>query len=101
VISIQGPNPNVPRTATISIRASTATLGGTKPVGDLQWRRNDLGTWNSMTTTDATVQSQSGFSGGTSTISNSIWLRVNLNWASDPAATYSTTITITLSVTSP
>jgi hypothetical protein len=99
-VSISPPNPNTARTATVSIRASGG-LGGTKLVGDLEWRRNDLATWNAMTTTNATVQTQSAFSGNGSSFSNSIWLRVLLNWASDPAATYSTTITITLSVTSP
>lgn len=100
-VSISNPGSGTARTATVSIKATTATLGGSKVVGDLQWRRNDLGTWNSMSTTDAAVQSQSGLSGTGVKYSNSIWLRVLLNWASDPAATYSTTITITLSVTVP
>ena len=100
-VAIATPMPNAARTATVSIKASGAFLGGTKPIGDLQWRRNDLGTWNAMTTSNATVQSQSALSGNGAGFTNSIWLRVNLNWATDPPATYSTTITITLSVTSP
>lgn len=100
-VAIATPQPNVARTATLSIRASGAFLGGTKPVGDLQWRRNDLGTWNALTTSDAPVQSQAALSGNGAGFTNSIWLRVNLNWTADPPATYSTTITITLTVTSP
>lgn len=100
-ISISNPAANTARSATVSIRASGASLGGTKPLADLEWRRNDLATWNAMTISDATVESQSGLSGNGAGYSNSIWLRVKLNWANDPAATYATTITITLSVTSP
>ena len=61
-------------------------------LADLQWRRNDLVPWNSMTTSNVTVESKSSFSGNGSSFSNSIWLRVLLNWATDPAATYSTKI---------
>lgn len=100
-VTVMNPLSGTARSATVSIRASSAFLGGTKPVGDLEWRRNDLATWNAMTTSDAVVESQSGLSGNGTNYSNSIWLRVNLNWANDPPATYSTTITITLSVTSP
>lgn len=100
-VAIITPSTGTARTATVSISATTTTLNGTKPISDLQWRRNDLATWNSMTTTPVAVDSRSAFSGTGATFSNSIWLRVLLNWATDPASSYSTTVVITLSVTVP
>src|SRR5512132_4277686 len=44
------------RTTTISIRATSASLGSGKVIGDLQWRRSDLATWNSITLTDTQVE---------------------------------------------
>src|ERR1700730_18002703 len=43
-------------TTTVAIRATSASLGGAKPIGDLQWRRSDLAAWNSITTTDVQVE---------------------------------------------
>ena len=43
-------------TTTIAIRATSASLGGSKVIGDLQWRRSDLVAWNSITTTDVQVE---------------------------------------------
>ena len=44
------------RTTTISIRSTSASLGGGKASGELQWRRSDLAVWNSITLTDAQVE---------------------------------------------
>src|SRR6266568_2670187 len=44
------------RTTTISIRSTSANLGNGKVIGDLQWRRSDLATWNSITLTDTQVE---------------------------------------------
>src|SRR4051812_9916026 len=49
------------RTTIVSIRSSSPTMGGTKAVGDLQWRRADLGTWNSLTTSNVVVQSRTPY----------------------------------------
>src|SRR6266480_5330385 len=47
------------RTTTISIRSTSANLGNGKVIGDLQWRRSDLATWNAITLTDAQVDRKS------------------------------------------
>src|SRR3954465_11271835 len=44
------------RTTAISIRSTSANLGSGKVIGDLQWRRSDLATWNSISLTDAQVE---------------------------------------------
>src|SRR6266550_8056741 len=44
------------RTTTVSIRSTSANLGGGKVLGDLQWRRSDLASWNSITVTDVQVE---------------------------------------------
>ena len=46
------------RTTIVSVRSSSASLGGSKPLSDLQWRRADLAAWNAMTTADATIESR-------------------------------------------
>jgi hypothetical protein len=92
----------VSRTGSLSIRASTATMGGTKPIGDLQWRRSDLGTWNDMTTTNVTVQSNTMVRNTTNDpYTNSIVFRVKLNWGTDGPATYTPTIILTATLTTP
>lgn len=92
----------VSRTGSLSIRASSATMGGTKPIGDLQWRRNDLGTWNDMTTTNVVVQSRTMVRNSTNDPwGNSILFRVKLNWANDGPATYTPTIVLTATLTTP
>src|SRR4051794_26403089 len=44
------------RTATVSIRSSSANLGNGKVIGDLEWRRADLATWNNMGLVDSQVE---------------------------------------------
>jgi len=44
------------RTTTVSIRSTSASLGGGKVIGDLQWRRSDLTGWNSIALTEAQVE---------------------------------------------
>ena len=90
------------RTTTVSIRASSGTLGGGKPVSDLEWRRADLGTWNQMSVSDAVIESRPvrknslNDPGG-----NTVFLRMRLTWANDPPATYTTDLVVTLTVTTP
>ena len=92
----------VARTGSLSIRSSSATMGGTKPISDLQWRRNDLGTWNDMTTADVTVQSNTMVRNNTNDPwGNSILFRVKLNWGTDGPATYTPTIVVTATLTTP
>jgi hypothetical protein len=96
--SVSGPN----RTTTISIRTTSANLGGTKPIADLLWRRSDLATWTSISLTDAQVEQKPVVNKGLNDPwSNTIFFRMNLNWATDAPATYAGSYTITLSQTVP
>ena len=92
----------VSRTGSLSIRSSSATMGGTKPIGDLQWRRGDLGTWNDMTTTNVLVQSNTMQRNSVhDPWGNTIVFRVKLNWGTDGPATYTPTIVLTATLTTP
>src|SRR5688572_31158613 len=90
------------RTTTISIRSASASLGSGKLIGDLQWRRSDLTTWNSMTLTDAQVEQRVVVRNlSNDPWSNTIFFRTLLSWTSDGPATYSANYQITLSQTVP
>ena len=90
------------RTTSVAIRSSSATLGGGKSISDLQWRRADLVAWNAMTTTDAVVESRPVRKNSLNDPwSNQVFLRILLNWATDPPATYTAPIVLTLTVTTP
>jgi len=90
------------RTTTISIRSTSANLGGGKVIGDLQWRRSDLATWNSITLTDAQVEQRIVVRNGSNDPwSNTIFFRMTLNWTTDAPGTYSANYQITLSQTVP
>jgi hypothetical protein len=90
------------RTTTISIRSTSASLGSGKVIGDLQWRRSDLATWNSMTLTDAQVEQRIVIRNlSNDPWSNTIFFRMLLSWTSDGPATYSANYQITLSQTVP
>jgi hypothetical protein len=92
----------VPRTTTVSIRSLSADLGNGKVIGDLQWRRSDLATWNSITLTDAQVEQRIVVNKGLNDPwSNTIFFRMVLNWTTDAPATYSGNYQITLSQTVP
>lgn len=90
------------RTTTLSIRSTSANLGNGKVIGDLQWRRSDLATWNSITLTDVDVEQRVVVRNGLNDPwSNTIFFRMVLNWTSDPPATYTANYQITLSQTVP
>ena len=90
------------RTTTVSIRSISASLGGGKVIGDLQWRRSDLAAWNSMTLTNAQVEQRVQVrNGANDPWSNTIFFRMLLSWTTDAPATYSGTYQITLSQTVP
>jgi hypothetical protein len=95
-------NSGVQRTTTISIRSVSANLGGGKAIADLEWRRSDLATWNSITLTDAQVEQRIVVNKALNDPwSNTIFFRMVLNWTTDAPATYSGTYQITLSQTVP
>ena len=90
------------RTTTVSVRATSGNLGGGKVIGDLQWRRSDLATWNSITVTDAQVEQRVLIRNSLNDPwNNTIFFRMVLNWATDAPGTYSGNYVITLSQTVP
>ena len=90
------------RTTTILIRSTSANLGNGKVLGDLQWRRSDLATWNDITITDAQVEQRVQVRNALNDPwSNTIFFRLKLAWTSDPPGTYSANYQVTLSQTVP
>jgi hypothetical protein len=90
------------RTTTISISSTSASLGGGKAIGELQWRRSDLAVWNPMSLTDAQVEQRVQVRNGLNDPwNNTIFFRMLLNWTADPPATYTANYVITLSQTVP
>jgi len=101
-VNVTGGPGNQSHTTTVSIRSTSASLGNGKVLSDLQWRRSDLVTWNSMTTSDATVESRQAIKNGTNDPwSNTLFLRMLLSWTTDAPATYSAGLVVTLTVTTP
>lgn len=100
--TVDATNGNQSHTTTILIRSTSASLGNGKIIGDLQWRRSDLGTWNSITLTDAQVEQRAQVRNvQNDPWSNTIFFRMLLNWTTDGPATYSANYQITLSQTVP
>jgi hypothetical protein len=90
------------RTTTVSVRSTSASLGGGKVIGDLRWRRSDLATWNSMTLTDSQVEQRVQVKNGANDPwGNTVFFRMLLSWTTDAPATYSANYQITLSQTVP
>ena len=93
---------NASHTTTVSIRSTSANLGGGKIIGDLQWRRSDLATWNSISLTDSQVEQKIMIrSVLNDPWSNTIFFRMILHWTTDAPGTYSANYQVTLSQTVP
>lgn len=93
---------NQTHTTTVMIRSTSATLGNGKLLSDLQWRRSDLATWNTITLADATVEARTVRRNTTNDPwSNTIFFRMLLSWTDDPPATSTANYRITLSQTVP
>jgi len=94
--------PAGPLTTTVYIRSFSSTLGGGKPVADMEWRRGGDQTWHVLTTTDAIVERRivQGSPQG-HTWDNTIHLRVALSWASDPPGTHVGNLILTVSTIQP
>lgn len=75
-----------PRVTTVNVQCATpCPASGTLPLGALQWRRADLGTWNTLTTSYVLVESRTATYGGTNDPwSNSIFWRYQLTWTGTP-----------------
>lgn len=89
----------VPVTTTVSIRAVGGDIGGMKSVADLQWRRGDLGTWQSLTESDAIIETRSYSGNQAETWGNTIHFRVVLRWVGDSPSAYQATFVVSLSRT--
>jgi len=90
------------RTTTILLRSTSAGLGNGKVIGDLQWRRSDLATWNDITLTDAQVEQRVVVNKGLNDPwSNTIFFRMKLAWTTDAPGTYAANYQVTLSQTVP
>lgn len=84
---------------TIAIKSTSANLGNGKVLADLQWRRSDLATWNTITLANVNVETRSQtFNGANDPWSNTIFFRMKLTWTTDAPAIYTANYTITLSV---
>lgn len=93
---------NQSHTTTVLIRATSASLGGGKVIGDLQWRRSDLAIWTSITATNAQIEQRVQVRNGLNDPwSNTVFFRLLLNWTTDAPATYTANYQITLSQTVP
>ena len=100
--TVDATNGAASHTTTISLRTTSANLGGTKPVTDLEWRRSDLATWNAISSTDTQVEQKIMIRGLLNDPwSNTIFFRMKLSWTADAPATYSANYQITLSQTVP
>ena len=91
----------VSRTTTILVRSTSASLGNGKAIGDLQWRRSDLATWNDMTLTDAQVEQRHGQQGPQRSLEQHDLLPHEAGWTTDAPATYAANYQVTLSQTVP
>jgi hypothetical protein len=90
------------RTTIVSVRSSSASLGGGKPLSDLQWRRSDLAAWTALTNADATIESRPVKKNGLNDPwSNTVFFRMLLSWTGDAPGTYSSGLIFTLTVTTP
>lgn len=93
---------NEAHTTTVLIRSLSANLGGTKALGDLQWRRSDLAAWTSISLADVQVEQRAQIRNALNDPwSNTIFFRMVLNWTTDPPGTYGANYQLTLSQTVP
>lgn len=101
-VIVEATKGNQSHTTTISIRSTATTLGGGKPLSDLQWRREDLAEWIPISLVDTPVESRIQVRNRLNDPwTKTIFFRILLDWAHDPAATYFADYQITLSQTAP
>jgi hypothetical protein len=93
--------PGVNRTTIVSIRAGSAVMGGSKPIGDMEFRAA-TGPWTALTTANQTVESRPIVRNGTNDPwSSTIEFRVKLGWTTDAPASYTPTVILTMTLTTP
>jgi hypothetical protein len=87
---------------TVSVRGSSSTLGGGKPIADLQWRRGDDPTWHALTIVDAIIESRAAQGAPQGHVwDDTIYIRVALRWTTDAPAAYGGNMVLTVSTTTP
>lgn len=92
------------RVTTVGVRCVAACpRSGTLALAGLQWRRNDLATWNTLTTAVVTVEQRTlTYNGTNDPWSNSVSWRYLLDWtATPPTAASQFRVQFNLVVTSP
>jgi hypothetical protein len=92
------------RIANVAIRcASPCPSSGVKPAADLQWRRADLATWNSITTSNVTIEQRNMVRGALNDPwGNDVYWRILLSYATDLQGTTITyNLIMTLTMTAP
>lgn len=105
-VDLAGGPPPKTHTVTVEICATTATLGGSKAISKLMWEPTDLSKpWQSMTTgctgaVQATRTVATAVLGKGGSFSGAVKLRMILDWT-DTAASYGTTIAMTVNVSTP
>jgi hypothetical protein len=100
--TLAGKGKKVSHNTIVSILSTSTSLGSGKVIADLQWRRSDLTTWNSIMLTDAQVEQKVMVTGGANDPwNNTIFFRMLLSWTTDAPATYSANYQLTLSQTVP
>lgn len=93
-----------PRVTAVAVRCNTpCPASGTAPVARLQWRRADLATWNTLTTTFVNIETRTATFGGTNDPwSNAMFWRYQLSYtAVPPMAATQFNIQFQLQVTAP
>jgi len=91
--------PRVDRIATVSVRATAATLGGGKPSSDIEWSALPAGPWLPLSTLFAAVASRPMQKNRLNDPwSGTIYFRLRLDWSMDVPATYTTGLEYQLSV---
>jgi len=75
-----------PRVTEVAVTcAAPCPNSGSLAVSGLQWRRNDLGTWNSLTTGYVVVETRTAtFNGTNDPWSNTLQWRYVLSWTANP-----------------
>jgi hypothetical protein len=79
------------RAADFCIYSTTATMGGSKPIADLEWKLSTSSTWTPMTNSVAFVYNYPG--SGQSSLTLTYNFRLRLRWTVDQAGSYTANIT--------
>lgn len=77
-----------PRVTTVNVQcAAPCPASGTASLAGLQWRRADLGVWNTLTTAYVPVESRTAtFAGANDPWQNTLFWRYLLSWTGTPPA---------------